>query len=73
VSATWAIRFGTYTKGASRISSPPPAENVKGAISAARFSPTASFATVRCLLSLASETWNTFSHLKEGIIVTGVL
>ena len=46
MSATWVIRFGTYTKGASRIFSPLPAENVKDAILAVRFSPTASFASV---------------------------
>jgi len=41
--------------------SPPPAENLKGAILALRFSSTAAFASVFRLLLLVSETWNTFT------------
>ena len=50
--------------GASCTLSPlPSAGKVKATISAAMFSPTASFTIERCFLSLARDTWNIFSHL----------
>ena len=66
MSATLAIMFGMNTKGASRNTSPPLSRGkAKGTISAAMFCPAVSFASCLCDLSLASETLNTFNHLKE--------
>ena len=69
-SLTAAIMFLTYTNGASRISSPPSFEKVKGTISCSRLvSPSAVSANFLCFLSLASETLNVFSHLQWTCIM----
>ena len=73
VSATFAMKFGTNTYGASLISLPlPSAGKEKGVISAERLSPTVSFSRVRCWFSLARDTLNVFSHQKEMYVTIAV-
>lgn len=67
-SATLATRFGTYTNGTALISSPPSSMlKVKPPISAATLSSLIDLARVRCLCSLARETFSVFNHLNSMV------